>query len=261
MNLGLKIVYLILALSCITTLSYSQEITAEDFYISGISYSKNQIADKIGIVILNNEKFQDNDELQVNYIFNDNILANSCKHTVVFNDDSSYNKKIYCPIPTQVENGLYTIQTKLIREDKVLKELKEYSFFYDSNKTFSTMKFTQTPKGVNIKLILPENLEDGDIIYHEIPKEVLPLVTPSTKKDVISSNKEYIIIEEDPIIAWEVSAKDTEIEYTLLNNSVEESQKVDFKTYKQDENSISIVVIFSIVVLLIIIFVPFFFKK
>ena len=260
MNILVKIVSIFIILS-VLSMSFGTNITVKDIYVSGASYSQNQVLDKVGVVVLNNGKFENQDVLQIDYKFNDKILANKCQHTLIFSDNSSFQKKIYCPIPTQFENGLYSIEVSVLRDENELIKLESIEFFYDSTQSFATTRFTQTPEGTKVKIYLPDNLSDGDIIQHEIPKEVLERVTLLNKDQVIQSQKEFIIIQEDPIIAWEVSSKEESIEYTIVNKTVSEEEKLGFETSKQEENSITIIAIFIIIVLLIIIFVPFFFKK
>lgn len=241
--------------------SYSQEFESGDFYISGVTYTTEKVVDKIGLVVLNNDKFQTNDLLELTYRFNNETLANTCKHSIIFNDDNSYQKKIYCPIPYQSNNGIYEVDAKVSRDGTTLVKLDTFRFFYDSNTTFSNIIFRVTPQGTQINIHLPKGLEEGDLIYHDIPLSAVGKITEENKDLVIQSEKPFIIIEENPVIAWEVSSKEEKIEYTLLNTTLDEEQKTQFSTYKKEESSISTIIIFSIVVLLIIIFAPFILKS
>lgn len=255
------IMALLVAFVSVVSFSHANEFETGDFYISGVTYTSEKVVDKIGLVILNNDKFQNNDELQLRYDFNNETLANNCRHSIIFNDDNSYQKKVYCPIPYQSENGVYTVYSKIVRGDSTLVELEPFTFFYDSNTTFSNLVFRVTPQGTQITIHLPENLEEGDLIYHDIPLSAVGEITDENMATKIQSDREFIIVQENPIIAWEVSSKEEKIEYTLLNTTLDEEQKAQFATYKKEQDSISTIIIFSIVVLLIIIFAPFILKS
>ena len=252
---------ILLIVSCCVSMQMLFSVSSQDIYISGVGYSSQNYIDKIGIVVLNNGNIQDNDMLIVEFTFNKEMLENTCKHEIIFNSKNSYNKNIYCPIPSQETNGLYSANIKLQRNEKTLLELEPYEFYYNSMNSFSKTTFTNTPQGTQVQISLPQNIEIGDIIHHEIPKEVIPLITPQTQDSLISSEKKFKIIKQDPIIAWEVTSKSETIEYVVLNSTINETQKVDFKTYAKEERPLSTLVIFSIVGLLVIIFVPLFFKK
>ncbi len=255
------IVALIIASVSMFSFLHANEFETGDFYISGVTYTSEKVVDKIRLVILNNDKFQNNDELQLTYDFNNDTLVNNCRHSIIFNDDNSYQKKVYCPIPYQSENGVYTVYAKIVRDDSSLVELDPFIFFYDSNTTFSNLIFRVTPQGTQITIHLPENLEERDLIYHDIPLSAIGKITEDNKGSKIQSDKEFLIIQENPIIAWEVSSKEEKIEYTLLNTTLDDEQKAQFATYKKEQDSISTIIIFSIVVLLIIIFAPFILKS
>lgn len=238
--------------------NYSYE---ENIYSSGILNDGDGIPTRMGVVVLNDNDNQDF-RLEFSYKFNDETLENKCVHEVVFEDDLRYQKKIYCGIPTRENNGYYEVTISVIsQENETLHQIRE-EFFYNSKNSFGLMSFLEYELGTQITIDLSkENITQNTTIYHDIPSTVLESINSQNKNSLISSEKEFQVIEENPIISWSVSSGEEEIQYTLLNRTVENVEKQEFKTYPAQDRSVSTVIIFSIIVLLIIIFLPLFRRK
>ena len=234
--------------------SYSFE---ENVYISSILKDEYGTPTRIGVVILNEDESLEFD-LEFSYKYNNEILNRKCSHNIIFEDNLKYQKKVYCDIPKQEENGMYTAIIKLSNptSNEELYMINE-TFFYDSKESYALLSFQENDRGTQVTIDLSnENISDDTTIYHDIPREVINSITPENKDLVIDSDKEFKIIEQNPIISWNVDSRDERIEYIILNKSVDESLKKQFQTYPSENDSITTVVIFSIVVLLIIIFLP-----
>lgn len=251
-----------LFLTILITLSLIQVVNANYSYEDNI-YVSNVLSDgegtplRLGVVILNQNQSQEFD-LEFSYVFNGEELNNKCTHGVIFEDELRYQKKVYCDIPTQETNGMYTAQIKIFNnsQSSAIYELNE-TFFYNSKNSYGVTSFEEIDRGTQITIDLNnENITEETTIYHDIPRQVLNNINPQNKDSLIESNKEFEIIEQNPIISWKVDSRDTSIEYVLLNKSVNNTYKNEFNTYPVEDRSITAVVLFSIVVLLIIIFLP-----
>jgi hypothetical protein len=238
-----------------STIFFSKVITSDDF-----------VPERLSIDTINNEILNQNETVIVQYSFNNNSLDETCEFDTVFEDKNSYQKKVYCPVPVQDENGIYTFE--LFVEDRENVEpsrvkLSEKSIFYNSNKSQFPLKFTKVDRGTLVTIAINEEFEgeNSKIIHHEIPKEVFELITPQNKDRLIDSQKKFEIVKADPIISWEVGPSDEELEYTLLDASVDENTKSKFNTYESENDTVTQGVIIVILLVLLFIFVPFFLKR
>lgn len=251
-------IFLVLSIILISTQTINANYSFEEnVYISSILKDKGGTPVEVGVVTLNENQSQEFN-LEFMYEFEGKMLDSKCTHNVVFENDLKYQKRVYCNIPTQEENGIYTVMIKLSNptNDEVLYEISE-TFFYDSKESYASLSFEENDRGTQVTINLRgENITEETAIYHNIPQQVLNNITPQNKDSLIKSSKEFEIIEQNPIISWNVDSRDEEIEYTILNKSVDDTYKKEFNTYPVEDRSITTVVLFSIVVLLIIIFLP-----
>lgn len=234
----------------------------ENVKISDILVDKSGTPVELGVVIFNENRGASFDVI-LNYAFEGEMLKTKCSNSIEFQNNLTYQKKVYCSIPKQELNGVYTAYVELINKstnEKLYNFSKE--FFYNSKDQFAITTFKNTQNGTVVSIDLRyENISSETIILHDIPKGVLENITRDQKDSLIQSSKEFEIVRENPIISWKVDNRDDKIEYTIINKSVNNSYKNQFKTYPSEDESITIVVIFSIIVLLIIIFLPLFRKN
>lgn len=251
--------------------SFSSVKENKEAYSSSISFSKtlknaNFVPERFSIDIMNSEVLTHDETVIVEYIFNDKLLEKKCEFDVAFENKYSYQKKVYCPIPPQSETGVYSLSLFVKDENNNQIEpvkLSEISVYYNSNESKYPIEFRDVEEGTQVTIAINHKFDDNNsvVIHHQIPKEVIAEITPQNRGKLIASQKEFSIVEVDPIISWEVGPKDEELEYTLLDTSVDENTKSKFNTYEPENNALTQgIIIIIIVLILLFIFVPFFFK-
>ncbi|MFP4402696.1 MAG: hypothetical protein ACLFPL_05720 [Candidatus Nanoarchaeia archaeon] len=247
-------------------LQYSAEEYQEFVLFSSIIDNENYLAERISIDIVNDEILRGNEEIIVEFMFNENMLESRCEFESIFENENSYQKKVYCPIPKQSEKGVYTLRLLIQSTEETQKNpflLDEIEFFYSPNTVQYPLRFQNTPQGTKVIIsINSENRTQTQIIHHDIPTQVITEITPENKDQLISSQREFEIINSNPIISWEVGPEDEMIEYTLLNTTVDEQTKTEFNTYEYEKDIILTQGVVAIILLLLLfIFVPFFMKS
>ena len=103
---------------------------------------------------------------------------------------------------------------------------------------------------ITIEVKKGENL----IVENFIPKEVIPILTEENKEEFIQSDRSYIILEEDPLIAWSVEKAPTQINYTIKKKI----SKEDFNNFKvsasKKDSSLKYVTYLAYIVIAVILF-------
>lgn len=207
---------------------------------------------QIHFIVLNSE-FDNSNELRVNYYFNDQKLANECIQTLNFKE--SNDLKIICQIPEQFESGIYTVDAQIVNnENVVIFNIDPYSFFYSSSHEAFHHSFKQYEHGVEVTIYLPEYVQKGSIIYHDIPNELLDELTVQNQDDYILTTESFFIVDDKSTLGFETQSNT--ISYTLLNIELSNDLKPKFKTFQSLQNPLLILLIFSIIVLLFVIFYP-----
>ncbi|MCH8519382.1 MAG: hypothetical protein LAT82_01365 [Nanoarchaeota archaeon] len=241
----------------IAQFTFSFSSTLEDsFYITSISKDSDFVPQRIGLVVENSDLILENDKLKISFIFENQKVLEHCNHNLNFLEESSSHRIVYCPIPTQDISGIYEVQIFLIRNGEEIL-IGNDSFYYNSPKQNIVHDFKNTPQGTLVTIkITDENIEFPFRLFHEIPKEVIDRITKDTINTLISSEQEFKIERENPIISWEVTSREQQIDYVILDKEVSDDVKNDFKSYPYQENTLNFIVVFSILILLLIIFVP-----
>lgn len=239
-------------------------IEAEDlFTISGIEQDENFIPLRISITVFNDNFFVLGDNLQINYRFNEQEISQICSHEISFANENSIQKRIYCPVPVQLVSGLYQAEILILRDSQKLIS-QNISFFYNSPNSLATHHFRLVPEGTEVTINI-QNIDNQELfeLYHSIPNTVIPRLTYENRDNLILSENDFIIIQENPIVSWQVTSREERIQYIILDKELSEEEKVQFASYTiPKESGLNLILLFSILILLLIIFVPFFtFKK
>lgn len=136
---------------------------------------------------------------------------------------------------------------------------KEYKDLFSSKINFET-----TPNGNTLITILVESDNDKPVdVYHTIPKEVIPQLTNDNRDELIQSNQEFVIIKEDPLIAWHVEKPPATINYTI-NKEISLEDRNNFSVeIKESEkfNKLKFLVYFLIITIIVLTLEPIFKKK
>ena len=178
-----------------------------------------------------------------------------CQIKIPTGENTQYSK-ITCEIQ-KLGEGEYTFEGFLYDKDKALikKTLnKEYITKDDKN---NKMEFISNPDDTTT-IIITINTNQSITITNEIPKSVIESLTEENKNSIIKSNIEYEILDEDPLIAWNIEEPPATINYTINKKiSVEEQKQFQLKI-KNDMafKGIKYAILAVIVIILILIFRP-----
>lgn len=192
----------------------------------------------------------------------DNLKSVICQKSISL-DDSLLFEKGSCQFE-KLGVGDYDLIFELSRDENLLLEKKiEYQaeeVVFGSE--FGSYGFYN--RGESLDVILDVEVQGENLkILSVIPKEALELVTEENKYDVISSQIDFEIVEEDPIIAWNVERAPVTINYTI-NKKVDSNTYENFSTQIEENKVFGFVKLFVgvlFVLILILIFFPGIYKK
>jgi hypothetical protein len=257
-NLNFLKLFILLLILFFPTI-YAQDMNFINFYIDETSKESN----KVSYEILSNETFGEfkfSLELFINGV---KIEDFSCEKIFEI-DSSTIFKKITCPVSKSYDFGDYYFLAYLedfegnneMLENRIFlyKEgLLDLNFNYSDEKTFIN---------INLKDLNFDNSKNL-ILDLFIPKEVIDKLTAENRDDLIISSKEYFILDEDPLIAWNIDQSDEEINLAI-NKKINVSEENNFKisiSENADYRYLRYIVIFLIIVIIIMIFYPNFKKN
>lgn len=163
--------------------------------------------------------------------------------------------KVICEVEV-VDSGDLTFVANVYQDDRLIQEVvsKEYLFLGDDIE----VNYIENENSTTVEIYVDTNVSTK--IIQEIPKSVIALVTPENRDEVLVSNLEYEIIEEDPIIAWNVENSPTKINYTI-NKKLTAEEKTQMKLKVEENKSFKWMIYVAILVVLLLLFSPIFFKK
>lgn len=203
--------------------------------------------------------FSQEDYLVVN-LFHDGIpYGEICRKQIKTNEQTVF-KKVTCEFESQGP-GEYIIDSK-VQEDSTIK-YQFNSSIYEAKDAYGHYEFEPLmDNSTLVRLRLQGNLTNAKV-YSRIPKEVIPLLTESNKDSLVVSKNNYEIIEEDPLIAWNVEKIPEDVEYEVKKEITPEQQQ-DF-SLKIEENStfgfVKFLVGLGIITILLLIIIPAIKKK
>ena len=183
-----------------------------------------------------------------------------CKKQLNF-DSNAIFKKITCEVPKKYNNGNYAFISQIIRDGEVINE--EINVIYISEDLQGGISFTDLGTSTLVTIDIKEKSETPLTVESFIPKEVIESLTEENKYTLISSDLEYKILEEDPLIAWTVDKAPTQINYTI-NKKVDTVNQKDFKVEIKEDNylkNLKYIIVMLIVIILIAAFKPLYSKK
>ncbi|MFW6285978.1 MAG: hypothetical protein ACOC16_02540 [Nanoarchaeota archaeon] len=224
----------------------------EDLEFNKISYS---------LKVENNINYT----FEMNYYYKDSIFTEKQVHVgtcskEVFFDEEDYFKKIICDIE-KLGNGQYIFDATLKRDDSnfQLNSFEKVNLF---NSQIATMDF----KDINNETKITINIQGNNsniIVNQNIPKSVIKYLDENNKENLIESEKDYIIIKNNPIIAWKVDEVPAQINYTIKKRTNQEDKnKFEVEiTNQKNFQALKYIILFLLLMLLFIIFKPAFKKK
>ncbi len=105
--------------------------------------------------------------------------------------------------------------------------------------------------------------EDPVDVSHRIPKSVIEELTYENREEFIESEKDYAILESDPLIAWHVERPPHIINYTI-KKSISKDEIENFKveiTKSKKFNYVTYLFYLMILVIVIMVFKPLFIRS
>lgn len=214
-----------------------------------VSYYINKSQDLI------NSNFQ----LSLNYSKNldsNFVIKQLCDKKLDFGDSIVF-EKISCDVP-KLGNGNYNFDLKISKNGTILFENKVNQYLFDnikSNTKFVDLENNKTQVIINVDSSNRIDDSTGFIISSRIPKHVIKNLNNNNKNELITSSKKYVILKNDPLIAWNVEKIPTTINYTInkkINN--EDKNKFSIEINKNSKSFLYVKYIVILIILLILIY-------
>ncbi len=203
--------------------------------------------------------FTQEDYFVVQYSHNDGEFQEFCRKQIK-SSSSSVFKKITCEFDSQGE-GNYVLRAKVTSPDTTKYQFE--SQFYESKKAYGYYSFENLGENSTlVRMHLEGNLTNARV-YSDIPSEVISLLTPENKDSLVVSNKSYEIIEQNPLIAWNVDRIPQDVEYEVKKD-ISKSEQQDFSMVIEESTTFSVLKYlagFGILVILFLIGLPLFKHK
>lgn len=228
LNYSILFIFLFLNLNIV----YSTNLVQNFLYFD---YNKSSSLNYIAFEIQKDIKI---DQIQFNLetYYNENKTNISCQKNISFEQDD-FSKKIVCGI-SNLGEGKYTFISTISNNSTIINKLKNIKY---ANSNFNLdLKFktfenkTQILIQIQNKSQLNSNNEYKVQTY--IPKEVIYNLNDSNKDKLITSKNRYIIINNDPLIAWNLNEVPTNITYTI-NKKISKEDMDKFNLNITSENS------------------------
>jgi len=141
---------------------------------------------------------------------------------------------------------------KLISGDEVLEEIINLEYLDRDSEIVVSMDFVDVSDDKTEIVLNVDGVGENLQILQQIPKEVIELLSDENKADLISSDLEYVILDEDPLIAWNVEKAPAKINYTINKKiSIENKQKFSVEVDGSSSVFKSVIVILIIFIVLV----------
>ena len=186
-------------------------------------------------------------------------FVDKCEKEILLKEGEVF-KKIICDVQ-KLGNGEYVFDAVLANsEDDDLYTSFDKTYLFNNMKT--SMNFEVLEDQTKISIYIEGKGEDI-ILEQEIPKSVIQNLNKQNQDDLINSKKEYTIIEEDPLIAWNVERVPSKVNYTINKKITNEDKKKFRASISENKGLNSLKYLFSalILIILIILFKPIVTKK
>ncbi|MDA3856483.1 MAG: hypothetical protein PF569_09585 [Candidatus Woesearchaeota archaeon] len=182
-----------------------------------------------------------------------------CSYDLSFNEGDERYEKITCEV-SKLGDGEYEFSAVLKDElGEVVNFFSNTEFLYSG--ISANQEFIDLGDKTQVILHIDGSME-GLKIGSRIPKEVIENLNSENQDDLIFSDLEYEILDEDPLIAWSVEEIPSDINYTI-NKKVSLADREKFKIEVADNASfkfINYLAILLVGVILFFIFRPMFKK-
>ena len=207
---------------------------------------------------VNDEVIHEGSVFSIDVYFDDKLMIEDSCFEVFENIDGFYGK-IICPVE-DLGDGNYKIISKMSLDSEIIfSNSYVFSSFED---VFSYYEFKDLGDGTQVLIHVEGDGENKEVLSF-IPKEVIELLTLDNVDELIHSDLEFEIVEEDPLIAWNVEKIPTDINYTIKKKvSKEDLQNFGIEIKEGKSSNILTYIVFVLFVLVLFFsFKPAFKKK
>lgn len=198
--------------------------------------------------------FSEEEYFEVELLYEDQPQGKICNKQINTAEESIFQK-----ITCQFEHrgpGEYTLRHYIKNQNDTLYEFE--SSFYEQDEAYGYYDFkNRGENGTEVVVKIRGNISDA-VVYSDIPSSVISNLNEENKDDLISSQREFTIIEENPLIAWNVESVPEDISYEVKKN-ISQKQQEEFSLKITQSSKFSIVKYlsgFGIFLILFIIFIP-----
>lgn len=242
-------------------------------YLVNISFCALDLSSNVNYLYFYQDDVSATNKVAYEIIFNDNLfggdifkfealydgeVVNTCENELIFDDTSIY-KKIVCDV-NKMGDGSYDFVAKIIRDGQTLITLNNQVYVLDNiNAQTDFLDLNDS----TIVFLNVEGKGENLVVSSRIPKEVIENLDDDNKDNLILSDLEYEIIENDPLIAWSIEKAPAKVNYTI-NKKISDVDKENFKleiTQKKEFLLFKAFIFVLIFIIIIIILKPLIFKK
>jgi len=248
--------FLLFFLIVIIPNAFSQESSFN--YVSFLNDENSQM-NKVSYEIVFNNEIHVGDRFAVDTYFNGKKQNTLCEKKLDF-DKSTLFRKITCEVP-KLGEGEYLFVGTISRDNQVIQQRVNKEYISDSSS--ASLDFKEENEKTIVSIKVQKNLTNKELV-HYIPKTVLPKITKNNKAQ-LESSQDFRIIKEDPIIAWDLEATNSdEIQYKVqgkIDPKVKKEFTIKIQEKTKETKNLEYILIFAIVVVIILILSPLFKKS
>lgn len=211
-------------------------------------YNDVEYSGVIAYSLFYNENLNVGDVFKLDVFHNDEMF-DVCEIKLDYSSQDIF-EKITCDV-VNIENGEYLFDAKIIRNDEIIFQVKNVENFFDKVK--ANIEFNVIGNKTEI-IINVDGEGDSLRVYHEIPKSAIASLTEDNRNDLINTDFEFEIIEEDPLIAWNVEEIPTTINYTMNKKITrEDMENFNVSITENEEFKLFKYIIVGLIILIVII--------
>ncbi len=257
MNINKIVMVFVIVFSalCFTQSTFAGEkVNYLYFFIDENSQDLNKVSYEVDLESIISE----NEELVVELNINGEVHE-ICRKPLENKDNVAF-MKVTCEVPKEYGDGEYTFKAKIIDKENTLEEITNKEFMFENVK--ASMSF-ENFEGKTVVVIDVTGEGKNIIVKQEIPKSVIEVLNESNKNDLIETDFNYKILNEDPLIAWNIEKAPTKINYTI-NKDVSDQQTEEFGMQVESNQNLGLfkfVIVILIFVILGFAFKPLYSKK
>lgn len=203
-------------------------------------------------------EFEEEDFFKIDFYFNGKFEKTICYEPLNYEFDLIFLKKT-CEVE-KLGPGEYQFLAYVLRDGIVYKYLYNNHFISDNG--LVELSFEDLENGTLVNIFVDSQLDEVTL-YHDIPKSVIERLTYENRESLIDTEFDYVIIKENPLIAWNIQSPPKNVSYKL-NKQLTEEEKLNFRVDMEETPQFlffKYFVMLLFVLVLILIFRPLIKKK